>query len=416
MTTQREKVRFENNRGETLAGLLELPPGEVAGYALFAHCFTCGKDLRSASRIVRTLAAQGIATLRFDFTGLGNSDGDFANTNFSSNLEDLQCAADFLGRAYAAPALLIGHSLGGAAVLGVADELPSVQAVVTIGAPSDPGHVAHLFDDLTETIEEEGAAQVNLAGRQFRIRRQFLDDIREQSLRHRVGKLRRPLLIFHSPHDQVVSIDEAAKIYGMARHPKSFVSLDKADHLLSAAADAEYLADTLAAWVKRYLQGARSAPQAESVAAGQVRVTEADRLFTRRVETDSHHWLADEPTNKGGRDLGPDPYEHLLAALGTCTSMTIRMYANHKKWPVDDIQVTLSHSKEHFTDCDESVQGSGGTQGKIDVLRRAVMIDAPTLSAAQHDRLLEIADRCPVHKTLNSPMRIVTRAVTAGGD
>ncbi len=408
MSPQRQKLTFENSRGESLAGLLELPGGAVQGYALFAHCFTCGKDIRSASRISRTLAAQGIATLRFDFTGLGNSDGDFANTNFSSNIDDLVAAADYLSEHFQAPSLLIGHSLGGAAVLAAADRVPSAKAVVTIGAPSTPDHVAHLFDGKRDQIEGEGEAEVSLAGRPFRIRKQFLEDIESQNLARHIGDLRRPLLIFHAPLDKTVSIDEAAIIYGHAKHPKSFVSLDDADHLITQDADAAYIADTLAAWVKRYLETHNDAEDRPGVEKGHVLITEQDQAFTRHVYSDHHHWLADEPTAVGGKDQGPDPYEHLLAALGTCTSMTIRMYSNHKKLPVRDIQVSLSHDRQHCEDC-EAAGKPTDKQGKIDVIHRVISIDAPELSDEQHQRLLEIADRCPVHKTLHNTIRVETK-------
>ncbi|TGG92452.1 alpha/beta fold hydrolase [Natronospirillum operosum] len=407
MSPQRQKLTFENAQGQALSGLLELPAGPVLGYALFAHCFTCGKDIRSASRIARTLAGQGIATLRFDFTGLGSSDGDFANTNFSSNVEDLVAAADYLKAHHEAPTMLIGHSLGGAAVLAAAAQVPSAKAVITIGAPSEPGHVAHLFDGAREEIEQEGEANVSLAGRPFRIRRQFLEDIEAHNLARHIRNLRRPLLIFHAPMDQTVSIDEAAVIYQHAMHPKSFVSLDDADHLVTRDADAAYIADTLAAWVKRYLEVDSTPGDRPVVQQGHVLVTEQDEAFTRHVYADEHHWLADEPTAMGGKNLGPDPYEHLLAALGTCTSMTIRMYANRKQWPVEDIQVSLTHDREHCADCEASGLPTD-SQGRIDVIRRTVQINAPKLNEEQHQRLLEIADRCPVHKTLTNTIRIET--------
>ncbi|MCH8551248.1 MAG: bifunctional alpha/beta hydrolase/OsmC family protein [Natronospirillum sp.] len=409
MSAQRQKLTFDNAQGHTLAGLLELPAGPVLGYALFAHCFTCGKDIRAASRIARALAGQGIATLRFDFTGLGNSDGDFANTNFSSNVEDLVAAAEYLKTHHQAPALLIGHSLGGAAVLAAAGQVPSAKAVVTIGAPSEPDHVAHLFEGDRDEIEQDGEANVCLAGRPFRIRKQFLEDIEAHNLAEHIRKLRRPLLVFHAPMDETVSINEAAVIYQHALHPKSFVSLDDADHLVTRDADAAYIADTLVAWVKRYLEVDNEGDDRPSVQKGHVMVTEQDKAFTRLVYADQHHWLADEPTAMGGKNLGPDPYEHLLAALGTCTSMTIRMYANHKKWPVEDIQVSLTHDREHCADCAASGLPTD-SKGKIDIIRRTVHIDAPELDEEQHQRLLEIADRCPVHKTLTNTIRIETVA------
>lgn len=407
MSTQRKRITFENAQGERLSGLLELPAGEVLGYALFAHCFTCGKDIISASRICRGLAVQGIATLRFDFTGLGNSDGDFANTNFSSNLDDLVAAADFMAREFEAPALLIGHSLGGAAVLGAAHRIQSAKAVVTIGAPSDPSHVEHHFEPDREEIETQGEACVSLAGRPFRVKKQFLDDISEHNLEQHVRQLRKPLLIFHAPLDTTVSIDEAARLYGYAMHPKSFVSLDDADHLISQPRDADFIADTLVAWVKRYLETEEEAQRAPEVNKGQVMVSERNHRFTRGVFTDTHQWLADEPKAMGGDDRGPDPYEHLLAALGTCTSMTMRMYANHKKWPVDDIVVTLSHSREHCADCEEAGLKTDA-KGQIGVITRTLQIEGDDLTEEQRNRLKQIADRCPVHRTLEHHIRIDT--------
>lgn len=409
MTSQREKLTFENQNGQSLAGLLEKPAGEVLGYALFAHCFTCGKDIHSASRIARKLASQGIATLRFDFTGLGNSDGDFANTNFASNVADLVAAADYLKAHHEAPALLIGHSLGGAAVLAAAEQIPDAKAVVTIGAPSTPSHVAHLFDDDREDIMQDGESMVSLAGRPFRIKKQFLEDIENHQLERHVRLLKRPLLIFHAPMDNTVGIDEAAALYGYAKHPKSFISLDDADHLITRRQDADYIADTLVAWVRRYLEPTEEDSQTKkpSVNNGHVLVAERNRRFTRDVFSDSHQWLADEPKAAGGDDLGPDPYEHLLAALGTCTSMTIRMYANHKGWPVEDVYVTLSHGREHCADCEANGIKTDSKQ-QIDVITRTLHIEGDELSDEQRQRLMDIADKCPVHRTLENHIRVDT--------
>jgi len=260
MTTQasqvkvtRKKVTFTNSENLRLDGMLESPEQPKA-YALFAHCFTCSKTSVAASRIGRELALRGVAVLRFDFTGLGSSEGDFANTNFSSNIEDLVAAARFLETEYKAPAILIGHSLGGAAVLACADQVPSAKAVVTVGAPSDPAHVAHLFEAHREEIEDCGCALVKLSGREFTIKQQFLEDIQEQKLDEKIRKLKRALLIMHSPIDDTVEIEEAAHIYQNAMHPKSFVSLDQADHLITRKEDAEYVAETIGAWVSRYIR------------------------------------------------------------------------------------------------------------------------------------------------------------------
>ena len=400
----RQRLTFPGTQG-TLAGALELPALAPRAFALFAHCFTCGKASAAASRISRTLAASGVAVLRFDFTGIGGSDGDFANTDFSSNIKDLVAAANFLREAHQAPAILIGHSLGGTAVLAAAEHIPEAKAVVTIGSPADPEHVIKQFSADLARIETDGEAEVQLAGRPFRIRKSFLDDLRAVKLTDRIRSLRRALLVMHAPFDNVVSIDDAGMIFQAAMHPKSFVSLDSADHLLNGLDDAQYVANTIAAWVSRYVppdDAGDSAP----VAGGHVRVGEGDKKFLRHVASDDHAWLADEPKAVGGANLGPDPYEHLLAALGTCTSMTIRMYANRKGWPLEDISIDLRHSREHASDC-EDCEGGGA---KIDVITRFIALHGP-LDAEQRQRLLEIADRCPVHRTLENDIRIDTQGV-----
>ena len=399
------KFEFQNADKQTLAGLLEMPP-EAKSYAIFAHCFTCGKDIAAASRISRALTSSGIAVLRFDFTGLGNSDGDFANANFSSNISDLIAAADALGKAYQSPSMLIGHSLGGAAVLHAALQLESIKAVVTIGAPASADHVAHLFAEERERIESAGEARVKLGGRQFNIKQQFLDDIANFSGTEQYARLRAALLIFHSPFDRIVPIDEAARIYQAARHPKSFISLDQADHLVSKPADAEYVATTIAAWASRYLdlepeQAASSEPDVE---VGEVIVTELDKKFLRGLHTESHFVRADEPHKYGGSNLAPTPYDFLLMALGACTSMTLRMYANHKKLKLDEIRVRLRHDHVHAEDC---AGDCAGEDRKLDRLSRFISLEGD-LSDAERQRLLEIADRCPVHRTLENQPQIVT--------
>lgn len=397
----KNKVEFVSN-GVTLRGMLESPEQNVKSYALFAHCFTCGKDIAAASRITSALTAQGIAVLRFDFTGLGNSDGDFSNTNYSSNVEDLKAAADHLKNNYQAPSLLVGHSLGGAAVLTVAHQLHEVKAIATIGAPHEAQHVSHNFAADLNSIKENGEAEVTLGLRKFVIKKQFIDDI-EQS-RANIGTLKKALLIMHSPIDSTVDISEAEKIYRDAKHPKSFVSLDNADHLVTNKNDAEYIANTIAAWASRYIE-----PEAEKlvtldVPKGHVHVVEKDHNFTQNVYSDSHHWLADEPTSVGGKNTGPDPYEHLLAALGTCTSMTVRMYADRKQWPLTNIAIDLYHERSYSKDsqhCDEAPQ-------QIDYLNRTISLEGE-LTAEQITRLLEIADKCPVHKTLHSQLIVKTK-------
>ncbi|MEX0943657.1 MAG: bifunctional alpha/beta hydrolase/OsmC family protein [Pseudomonadales bacterium] len=401
----RTRVDFPGHDGSTLSGLLEYPASAAKSYALFAHCFSCGKDIAAASRISRALVARGIAVLRFDFTGLGNSDGDFANTNFSSNVEDLIAAAGFLKENYIAPQLLIGHSLGGTAVLAAAGAIESSRAVVTIGAPSAPEHVVKQFGEKREEIEREGSAEVDLGGRSFNIKREFIDDARATQIDEAVKGLRKALLIMHSPLDKTVSIDEAEHLYKGAKHPKSFVSLDKADHLLTDKTDAEYAAATIAAWAGRYINSHDSFEhESTGIESGRVWVGEHNKQFARTVVADEHTWLSDEPTSVGGQELGPDPYEQLLAALGTCTSMTIRMYANRKKIVLDDINVTLKHERRHGDDCEECDED----ERKLEVLAREIELTGD-LSDAQRERLLEIADRCPVHRTLTGNLKIETR-------
>ena len=406
----RIRLAFPNAEGHTLAGLLETPPQGVpiARYALFAHCFTCGKDIAAASRISRAMAGRGIAVLRFDFTGLGNSDGDFANTNFSSNVQDLVAAARALEKDYQAPALLIGHSLGGAAVLAAAPQLASVEAVVTIGAPATASHVRHVLSSAREELANTGEAEVTIGNRSFRVKRQLLQDLERYGDAAHLRDLKRALLVMHSPVDQVVNVDEAAKIFQAARHPKSFVSLDQADHLLSDREDAEYVAETLVAWASRYLGVSRhpfepSYGTAPSVQDGEVLVTELDRKFLRGLFTASHQAMSDEPTAIGGKDMGPSPYDLLLMALGACTSMTLRMYANHKGLSLDDIQIRLRHGRAYAEDCAECETADR----KIERITRVLTL-AGDLTDAERERLLQIADRCPVHRTLESEPQIVT--------
>ena len=393
------RTEFQNSDGETLSAALTLPDGTVRGCVLFAHCFTCGKNAIAASRLGRYLAARGMAVLRFDFTGIGNSEGDFGNTNFASNVHDLLAAADHLRANHGAPAVLIGHSLGGTAVLAATAQVPECRAVVTIGAPASPQHVVDRLG------RDDGMVQVG--DRVFAIDRNFVAEHSEAQLQETVAALHRALLVMHAPLDPIVPVAEASKIFQAAKHPKSFISLDDADHLLTRAEDAEYVAQTVTAWVSRYLPDTTATT--EPVAEGAVRVGEANRKFLRQVETDSHTWVADEPKRVGGQDLGPDPYEHLLAALGTCTSMTLRMYANRKSWPLDDVDVTVTHSREHATDC----EGCEETPQRIEVLDRAIRLKGD-LSGDQRERLLQIADRCPVHRTLESDLQI--RTTTMGSE
>jgi len=400
-----ERFDFPNGEGRTLTALLEQPAGAVRDYALFAHCFTCSKDSRAAKRIADTLAGRGIAVLRFDFTGLGSSEGDFANTDFSSNVADLVAAADHLRSTRRAPALLIGHSLGGAAALAAAPRIPEVRAVATIGAPSDPSHVANLFADQVDTICVRGEGEVNLGGRAFRIRRDFLDDAAEHNLLEQVATMRKALLILHAPTDQVVSIDNATRIFTAARHPKSFVSLDDADHLLARRRDADYAADVIAAWSQRYLpEPQQQTGLPDPIPPGQVVVSETGQgKFEQSVLVGSHHLIADEPVDLGGRDSGPSPYDLLLAALGSCTAMTLRLYAERKGLPLERVAVRLEHAKIHAVDC----QTCETRQGQVDLIQRAITLEGD-LDDAQRARMIEIADKCPVHRTLTSEVAIRT--------
>jgi putative redox protein len=398
-----ERLDFANTKGEKLAALIDLPLGKPAAFALFAHCFTCGKDNLAAKRISERLAMCGIGVLRFDFTGLGMSEGEFANTHFSSNVDDLVAAADHLRKTHGAPAILIGHSLGGAAILAAAHRISDARAVVTIAAPSDPTHVTDLFKEHINKIREQGEVEVALAGRPFRIKREFLDDVAEQRIDDRVRNLHKALLVFHSPTDDTVSIDNASRIFTTAKHPKSFVSLGGADHLLSKRSDAIYVANVIAAWVERYLE--QSAERSnEQIEGGTVLVRETGNgKFQQEILSGPHRFLADEPVKVGGQDSGPGPYDLLLAGLGACTSMTMRLYAENKKLPLDRVSVRLTHNKIHAEDC----LNCETKVGMLDRIDRNITLEG-ALSAEERKRLMEIADKCPVHRTLKSEIDIRT--------
>jgi putative redox protein len=403
-----QRFDFLNAEGHRLAGLIDEPAGNVRAYALFAHCFTCGKDIHAARRIAAALTGLGIAVLRFDFTGLGSSEGEFANTTFSSNVADLLAAVDQLRKVKRAPAILIGHSLGGAAVLAAAGAVPEARAVVTIAAPSDPSHVAGLFKVASAPADPGGEIEATIAGRAFRVRRSFLEDVAEQNLGVRVAALRKALLIFHSPSDEVVGIENASRIFAAAKHPKSFVSLADADHLLSARRDADYVASVLAAWAERYLDLVPP-PAAVAGAPGLVTVRETrEARLQQEITVGRHRLLADEPLAAGGLDSGPNPYDLLLAALGACTAMTLRLYAERKALPLDRVTVRLSHAKIYAADCTTCET----REGKIDRIERAIMLEG-ALDEALRARLMEIADKCPVHRTLTSEVDIRTATLAA---
>ncbi len=399
-----ERLTFTGHSGHSLAARFDLPAGPVLATALFAHCFTCSKDIPAARRISARLNSAGIAVLRFDFTGLGHSDGEFENTSFNTNIDDLVLAAKALAARDMAPALLIGHSLGGAAVLGAARKIDSVRAVVTIGAPYDPGHVTHNFGDALEKITSDGAAEVMLGGRPIRIGKGFVEDVRAENLTDEIANLNRALLVLHAPGDNTVGIENAAQIFSAAKHPKSFVTLDNADHLITNPEDAEYAADVIAAWATKYLDLKPPAPP-PGAPEGIVSVSEADADgYLQDINSGpDHHMLADEPLAYGGTNRGMSPYGFLSAGLGACTSMTIRMYARRKGWPLTHVQVEVSHDKVHAQDA------KSGTGAKADTFTRKVYLTGD-LSPEQRARLLEIADKCPVHRTLVQSANVVTVA------
>jgi uncharacterized OsmC-like protein/alpha/beta superfamily hydrolase len=402
-----EPLRFPGAHGHDLAARLESPVTTPTAYALFAHCFTCSKDLKAAVWISRALVARGIAVLRFDFTGLGESEGDFSGTDFSSNLDDLVAAADFLRGRYEAPRLLVGHSLGGCAVLVAAERIPEARAVATIGSPSDTGHLRDTLVRLAPELEARGEAEVHLGGaRPFRVRKELLDDLEEDHLRGVLENLHKALLLFHSPVDNVVGIDHARRLFDMAKHPKSFISLDTANHLLTDEDDARYAGDVLAAWAARYLEGVQ--PEMERLPeegrAGEVVVSGGPAGFAQTIVARRHRLTADEPEELGGTDTGPTPYDLLLAALGACTSMTLRMYADFKGLPLEGVHVRLRHGKIHAVDCAHC----DTKEGKIDRIEREIEV-LGALTEEQRLKLLEIADKCPVHRTLDSEIEIVSR-------
>ncbi len=406
-----ERVTFQGSLGEPLAARLDMPDGQVQAIALFAHCFTCSKEIFAAARISQGLTRAGFAVLRFDFTGLGQSGGDFANTNFSSNVADLLAAADYLKGTLGAPQILIGHSLGGAAVIKAASALPDVKAVATIGAPAEANHVKENFRADISEIESKGEATVQLGGRQFSIKKQFLDDLDSHSIRSAAADLRKPLLVMHAPLDQTVGVENAAELFTAARHPKSFVSLDTADHLLTDRGDAAYVAQVLAAWASRYIDFDAPAQESRDVPSpveGAVVVRETGNgKFQQDVVVGPHVQHADEPKSFGGDETGPSPYEFVSAGLGACTSMTMRMYADRKKWPVDRITVTVHHDKIHGQDCETCEEKP---DSKIDRFARDIEIEGD-LTDEQLDKLMEIADKCPVHRTLNAPVDIPTKRI-----
>ena len=396
-----KKVKFKNKNGEELMGYLELPHNQDPhNFVLFAHCFTCNKNFFAAKNISRSLASAGYGVLRFDFTGLGESEGDFADTNFSGNIQDLVAAAEFLKEEHQAPGLLVGHSLGGAAVLYAAKQIASVKAVATVAAPSTIKHVEALLRSNIDEIEKSGKASVNIGGRSFEVKKQFLDDIREHDLSGYLSDLKRALLILHSPQDRIVGIKNAEELYVAARHPKSFISLDGAGHLMEVEEDAVYAGNTIATWARKYLKiEEKILPESKSDVVANLGSTG----YTTQMKAGRHHFTADEPVKAGGNDYGPTPYQLVSAGLAACTSMTLQMYARRKKWPLENVETHVTYSREHASDCNSCEDKTS----KIDTFKREIQIKGD-LDEKQKKRLMEIADKCPVHKSLTSENHIPT--------
>ncbi len=395
------RVTFTGSQGHELSGRLRRPPGSPRGWAVLAHCFTCGKDLRASRMLSDALAEAGFGVLRFDFTGLGQSEGAFEQTGFVSNIEDLVQAGRWLEQAEEPPALIVGHSLGGTAAIAAAARMDSVRAVATIASPFSPGHASWILDPVREQLRDQGTATIRLAGRELKVGRSLLEELEQTSIEEELERLRRPLLVMHAPLDDTVSIDNARDLYLAARHPKSFVSLDGADHLLSDAADARWAGRVIATWAERAIPEPATRPLEEGV----VEVVTCVRLRSE-IRAGVHRWVADEPERLGGDNAGPTPYDQLLAGLGSCTGMTLRMYANRKQWPLEEVRVRLTHERVHTedsADCETTPQ-------RIDVLSRAITL-VGDLTDEQRARLREIADRCPVHRTLEGPLEIRTKLV-----
>jgi uncharacterized OsmC-like protein/alpha/beta superfamily hydrolase len=405
---QFKNLEFKNKDGHTLSARLDLPlEGKPLAYALFAHCFTCSKNTKAIAHISRALSRQGLAVMRFDFTGLGESEGDFADTNFSSNVDDLIVAADFLKANYRAPEILIGHSFGGAAVIQAAGRIPSSTAVVSIAAPSDPQHVTRALGSAAVSIQNQGQADVVLAGRTFTLKKQFLDDLNFVNMAETLKNLNRALLVLHSPLDETVEIKNAARIFQAARHPKSFISLDTADHLLTHSEDSLYAGSVIAAWARKYVSASYTDEAKMEGAGNQVIAQIGKAGLTTDILAESHRLVADEPVAIGGNGSGPTPYGYLLAGLGACTAMTLRMYADRKEWPLDSVTVKLNHQKIHATDCEDCQI----KEGKLDQIEREIELSG-ALDDQQEQRLMQIADRCPVHRTLNSEIIINSKLKT----
>lgn len=399
MDGETRKTEFTAAGGERLAAALELPRGRPRAFALFAHCFSCSKDIKAAREIARALRAAGFAVLRFDFTGLGSSEGDFANTNFSSNVDDLVRAADFLRDEFEAPSIIIGHSLGGAAAIVAAGRIAEVKGVAVIGAPAEADHVALQIGEQRAEIERNGVATVKLAGRPFTIKKQFLEDLAGQNVLDCASRLKKPLLIMHAPLDQTVGVENATRIFIAAKHPKSFVSLDTADHLLSRAEDARYAAGVLAAWAQRYLAGDVAAPGAVPAAASFLDGARAQSIDGEPLATamsfDGHPFVIDASPAEGGSGLGPNPTRVVEGALAACAAITVKMYARRKGWDVSAIDVTVKRGAAEDGHAPHLLMKEVSVKGDLDDAQRA--------------RLLEIADKCPVHRMLTEGVKVQSR-------
>ena len=395
-----QKITFENQDGITLSARIELPlENQPLAFVIFAHCFTCNKDLTAVRNISRALSSEGLGVFLFDFTGLGESEGDFSETDFSSNISDLLSASEWLRKNYDVDQFMIGHSLGGAAVLATAGMIDEVKAAVTIGSPYDPFHVSNLFKEHIDEIKAKGKAEVHIGGRPFQLSKQFIEDLKTHDPKDTISGLRKPLMVMHSPQDEIVSIKNAAKIYIAAMHPKNFLSLDGADHLMSRRSDSSYAGQMIAHWIKSQLEvkPKKAKSSDEDLEEGFVRAITSNQSFTTPIKTGNHHILADEPTSVGGSDLGPSPYNLLAAALASCTSMTIQMYAKRKKWDLQEATVEIKHEKKHKLDCEDGA--------KIDHFTKRIRLEG-NLDDSQRQRLLEMASKCPVHRTLENDVHI----------
>lgn len=405
----KKDLQIKNRKGENLSAHLVMPPdGKVSNIAVFAHCFTCSSNLAIVKNISNELTTKGIAVLNFDFTGLGHSEGDFSETNFSNNISDLEDINTWLTQNYVAPSILIGHSLGGAAAIIAANRLPNIQAVISIAAPSYARHVTKHFGNLEETIERKGYALVAIGGRPFTIKKQFIDDLETHSLEDEVAKLQRPLLILHSPQDKIVAIENAAALYHKAKQPKSFISLNGADHLLTDKEDALYVADVIGSWVKRYVPVTKDVtPDKKDTMGEQVLVYhETDVPYTNHIYTSSHHVYGDEPIDFGGNDLGLSPYELLVASIGSCTALTLKLYAQRSKWDLKEVYVYLTYAKKHAVELNLDIED----MGKLDHITKKIKLIG-NLTEEQQAKLKEIASKCPVHKTVSGPVYFTTHLI-----